>query len=450
MKKLFAFVAAALFSVATFASREAVPSDADLAAYATKTYTMCIYNDGACNDIVLNGTFTAPTLGANWSTSVEDLLKFVAVDGFEGWYVVSWNDTTGAAEADGGVQAKPIQLDGSGNFNWDYQLGPDAERIRGTAELLSNNNGSEVDIKNIQPGIVVIDVKSWKNNPCTAIYHVYNITVISPDCNEDDFVVPAISGGFNGWAQEALTLNELKTAERQQQNLPGAVFEYSVKAAEGSEFKFRSAVEWGKDWTNELKEYDAENDAWNAYNGGNNFVLGEETNLVFDLGDPDKYSWTNCEKPEVYEEKEFDYTINVANAPVCGEAVLAIVGGYAACNWTVANAVAVENGAAALHAKNTDEFKFLDKSKVLDEDPENDWSNEVKGFDQTTFHKADLADGAEDGVIAIDLAEAQFAACAQGIENITLTENAQKVVVDGVLYIVRDNKMFNVQGTQVR
>ena len=450
MKKLFAFVAAALFSVATFASREAVPSDADLAAYATKTYTMCIYNDSACNDIVLNGTFTAPTLGANWSTSVEDLLKFVAVDGFEGWYVVSWNDTTGAAEADGGVQAKPIQLDGSGNFNWDYQLGPDAELIRGTADLLSANNGTEVDIKNIQPGIVVIDVKSWKNNPCTAIYHVYNITVISPDCNEDDFVVPAISGGFNGWAQEALTLNELKTAERQQQNLPGAVFEYSVKAAEGSEFKFRSAVEWGKDWTNELKEYDAENDAWNAYNGGNNFVLGEETNLVFDLGDPDKYSWTNCEKPEVYEEKEFDYTINVTNAPVCGEAVLAIVGGYAACNWTVANAVAVENGAAALHAKNTDEFKFLDKSKVLDEDPENDWSNEVKGFDQTTFHKADLADGAEDGVIAIDLAEAQFAACAQGIENITLTEKAHKVVVDGVLYIVRDNKMFNVQGTQVR
>ena len=450
MKKLFAFVAAALFSVATFASREAVPSDADLAKYATKTYTMCIYNDGACNDIVLNGTFTAPTLGANWSTSVEDLLKFVAVDGFEGWYVVSWNDTTGAAEADGGVQAKPIQLDGSGNFNWDYQLGPDAELIRGTADTLSANNGTEVDIKNIQPGIVVIDVKSWKNNPCTAIYHVYNITVISPDCNEDDFVVPAISGGFNGWAQEALTLNELKTAERQQQNLPGAVFEYSVKAAEGSEFKFRSAEEWGKDWTNELKEYDAENDAWNKFNGGNNLVLGEETNLVFDLGDPAKYSWTNCEKPEVYEEKEFDYTINVTNAPVCGEAVLAIVGGYAACNWTVANAVAVENGAAALHAKNTDEFKFLDKSKVLDEDPENDWSNEVKGFDQTTFHKADLADGAEDGVIAIDLAEAQFAECAQGIENITLTEKAQKVVVDGVLYIVRDNKMFNVQGTQVR
>ncbi len=39
---------------------------------------------------------------------------------------------------------------------------------------------------------------------------------------------------------------------------------------------------------------------------------------------------------------------------------------------------------------------------------------------------------------------------AQGIENVVLTEQAQKVVVDGVLYIVRDNKLFNLQGAQVR
>ena len=38
----------------------------------------------------------------------------------------------------------------------------------------------------------------------------------------------------------------------------------------------------------------------------------------------------------------------------------------------------------------------------------------------------------------------------EGIENIKLTEKAQKVVVDGVIYIVRDGKMFNLQGAQVR
>ena len=39
---------------------------------------------------------------------------------------------------------------------------------------------------------------------------------------------------------------------------------------------------------------------------------------------------------------------------------------------------------------------------------------------------------------------------AQGIENIVLSEKVNKVVVDGVMYIVRDNKMFTLQGAQVR
>ncbi len=38
----------------------------------------------------------------------------------------------------------------------------------------------------------------------------------------------------------------------------------------------------------------------------------------------------------------------------------------------------------------------------------------------------------------------------QAIENIKLSEETQKVVVDGQLFIIRDNKMFNVQGAQIR
>ena len=38
----------------------------------------------------------------------------------------------------------------------------------------------------------------------------------------------------------------------------------------------------------------------------------------------------------------------------------------------------------------------------------------------------------------------------QGIENIELTEQAKKVVVDGMLYIVHDGKLFNAQGAQVK
>ena len=38
----------------------------------------------------------------------------------------------------------------------------------------------------------------------------------------------------------------------------------------------------------------------------------------------------------------------------------------------------------------------------------------------------------------------------EGIENIVLTEKAKKVVVDGVIYIVRDGKLFNLTGAQVK
>lgn len=37
-----------------------------------------------------------------------------------------------------------------------------------------------------------------------------------------------------------------------------------------------------------------------------------------------------------------------------------------------------------------------------------------------------------------------------GIQNVEVSEKAQKIMIDGVLYIIRDNKIFNVQGTQVR
>lgn len=38
----------------------------------------------------------------------------------------------------------------------------------------------------------------------------------------------------------------------------------------------------------------------------------------------------------------------------------------------------------------------------------------------------------------------------EGIENIVLTEKAKKVVVNGMVYIVRDGKLFNLQGAEVK
>jgi len=54
----------------------------------------------------------------------------------------------------------------------------------------------------------------------------------------------------------------------------------------------------------------------------------------------------------------------------------------------------------------------------------------------------DLAETVAGGTLVIEAEE--------GIENIVLTQKTQKVVVDGVVYIIRDNKLFNVLGTQVK
>jgi hypothetical protein len=459
MKKLFSLVAAALFSVATFASREVVPTDADLASYATKTYTMCIYNDGACNGIVLNGTYAGWPNAADHAT----LLDFVEVEGFEGWYVVSWDDATDP-KADGGVQAKPIQLDGSGLFNWDYQLGKDAEKIRGTADLLPNGDGTEVDIKNIGAGILVIDVKSWKNNPCTAVYHTYKVSLVSPDCNEEDYVVPAISGGFNGWAQEAMTMNELKTAERQQKKLPGAIFEISFKAAEGSDFKFRSSEEWGADWTNQLIEYVAEDDNWKGFSGAGivkvneangNLILGEETDLVFDLGDTTFYQWQNCEKPEPEDPTPY-YTCVAIKVPAgAPEAGVQIIGSFD--GWNGTNMELLNTGywfVEIQEVKGADVFKFREAGT---------WDNEIVYAESGKAAMGDLKfkdyweDSKWKGVdckwVELDYSSEEYvwkANWTEGIENIVLTEKAQKVAIDGAIYIIRDNKMFNIHGAQVR
>ena len=58
--------------------------------------------------------------------------------------------------------------------------------------------------------------------------------------------------------------------------------------------------------------------------------------------------------------------------------------------------------------------------------------------DKGEYHNYEIANGA--------LVHAEV----DGVENITLGVEAQKVMMEGVVYIVRDNKLFNLQGVQIR
>lgn len=121
MKKLFAFVAAALCSAAMFAAAPAnIPTDIELNAYKAEGANVVVgfyFPDTAvvCNDIYFTGTVSG------WSLDPTACPVFEPVEGHEGWFVTSFYD----ASAD--IQGKPMHAKQDGSLSWDFQVGDDVE-----------------------------------------------------------------------------------------------------------------------------------------------------------------------------------------------------------------------------------------------------------------------------------------------------------------------------------
>ena len=230
MKKFYAFFAAALMSVSVFAAKDVVPSDAVLADYYEQgNVCVCFFVPAEmnCNNIVVTGSFNG------WKSVPAECLPVEAVEGYDGWYVASF-EAEAEPDATKGMQAKPIMLDVDGNFNWEYQVGA-ATAIRGGIQVVQGGYAGEVDLINYgadAPNVFTVD--AWKQNPCTAIYHNYTVTVINDGCN--GLTIPFIVGGMTGWAFEQMQLDMAKTQEYQT-----AVYYYSFKAAEGTPYQIVSA-----------------------------------------------------------------------------------------------------------------------------------------------------------------------------------------------------------------
>jgi hypothetical protein len=458
MKKFYAFFAAALISVSAFAAKDVVPSDAVLAGYYEQgNVCVCIYvpGDMACFDVVLAGSFHATESG--WITSpVSDLPLFEAVEGYDGWYVTSF-EPEAEPDAEKGIQAKPIMLDVDGKFNWDYQIGA-ATVIRGGVQVVQGAYAGEIDLINYgtdAPNVFTVD--AWKSNPCTAVYHNYKITVVSVGC--DGYAVPFVVGSFTDWAFVQMQLDEPLTIEYE---VP--VYTHSFKAAEEAKYQIVSgtiddegAIVDKPAWADAAYIQENIEGEWTRINGGQDFVLGETVEITYDLRN-ENLRWARCDDTPA------EYTVLLINLPKenAPEAI-EIIGTFD--DWQGTAMEKLESGwyFVELEAKASQYFKFRGAGSWDQElevyDAENDEWRTIKDnelvFGQLwhdTSYKGTPCKSIGDND-EWDLSDPElyrWKAQEQGIENITLTEKAQKVVVDGVLYIVRDNKMFNVQGTQVR
>jgi len=456
MKKFYAFVAAALLSVCAFASKEVVPSDAvikEACEYEAGQVCVCIYvpSDMACNDIIFVGTYNNWGKGTGTKEDAANCVKFQPIDNYDGWYVVSVEDETASPEG------KPLMLDGDGKFNWSYQIG-DAAIERGAVTIVAGLPG-EIDLKTYgKDAPNVYYVNAWKSNPCTAIYHNYKITVINDGC--EGYVWPYVVGAMTNWAFEKMTVDVAKTKD-----LGVGVYYYSFKAAEGTEYQLASGVMDGDgNITEEPKWADIAylqqlvGEKWVRMPGekGDNLLTKEAAEILFDIR-VDTLRWARCDGQVA------ENVVVKLKAPAGAPEAIEIIGSYDA--WTGAP-MTLNNGVweATVSAKPDNVFKFR---TGVGEDADTKWKNQIAYYDDDEDEWMTFGDNGgkslvfqelwtgEEGarVINLDFSGENYKWTLEeptAIENVVLTEKAKKVVVDGVVYIIRNNKMFNLQGAQVR
>lgn len=458
MKKFYAFLAAALFSLSAFAAINVVPSDEFLADfYDDGQVCMCFFVPAEinCNDIVVTGSFNG------WTSNLASCIPAQALDDYDGWYVAAF-DPEETPDATKGIQAKPIMLGGGGEFNWEYQVGG-ATPIRGGMQVVKGGYDGEVDLVNYgtdAPNVFTVD--RWKTNPCTAIYHNYKFTVYNDGC--DGYACPYIIGALTNWEFRQLVFDE-------EAYISQGIDRYTItiKAAENSPYQIVSGL-WNEEgqigtqpcWCDDAYMQKFNGTMWTRIPGeeGDNQLTHEDPNIVWDLRVED-LRWARCAPPEDAELVSFRIKLPTENLPEEGVEIIGTFDDWAGTPMTLG-----EDGFhfVELEAKASQFFKFRSAgawpndggTELLVYDAENDAFNTI-GDGQFIFGQlwteGECA-GVACKVIELDWSDPDYYMWkereGQGIEEIILTEKARKVVVDGVLYIVRDNKLFNIQGVQVR
>lgn len=447
MRKFYAFFAAALMSASLYA---AAPTAADLAAIydVNNNVVLCVeFVDEAvvCHDIRFVGTPNNWGKGDTEAESWDNCDKFAPVPGFDGWYAAELAFTEGASEEGWpNTQGKPLQEPEDRHWTWDFQCG-DAEawvHVAGNEMSIKAGFSGECDLGYLTTGAYIYQLKYWKNHksPCVEVKkHNYTVKMYAPDACEE--YKPAIIGDFNNWSA-GVAMNEELDDDFE------TVYTYTFEDEEGHGFKIKDVAD--TDWSNQMQWYDEENDKWNNFD---NYELGAEETIVLDWADNEKFRFALCNGEEpvpVVEANVIAMIIVPAGAPAAGVEIIGSFDGWSGTAMTLQNGVW---GIILEAIKNTDEFKIREAGT---------WDNQIQ-YNGVNLENIKFGEVWIDGalidelyadykIVALDFSGEGYAWTTpeQGIENITLTEKAQKVMVDGVIYIVRDGKMFNAQGTQVR
>ena len=465
MKKFYAFLAAALMSVSMFAAQ---PTQADLTQYQKEGFYVACFSAPAettCNDIVWIGTYDS------WNADDPEKLVCEPLPGFDGWYYVVvpvyFNDEKGEEENNG----KPVQLSECGKFTWDYQCGKygTITLVAGDVTIKSGNNGTETDLTDwtsAEP--TIIDMTEWKNSPCEKVCdeHKYTIRLYDPFCEAHPEFQPYLRGTFNNWG-DAVAMNMI---EETIDGEPVAVWVYETAPITSLEFKWNNSAD--KDnWDNQFEYFNEETGNWSGFENFKS-VEGEYV-YEYDFSDETKYRYAQCSAVEL-DSTEYEVAVTVI-VPSVPEAGVEIIGTFD--NWAGTAMTAGENNTftATLTMSAATKFKF--REVATDKAEEDKWNNQIvvlykdaegvaasKNMDDIIVNNIIIGDtdyatavwDEEEHSLNINLSDATKYAWSKdvntGLVNVEMLreQNVKKVFINGNLYIIRNNGVFNAMGTQVQ
>jgi hypothetical protein len=406
-----------------------------------------------CNDIYAVGTFNNWAKGEGNTEDFANCSKFEPLAGFEGWYAVEFPYSDN-------VQGKPVQAKSNGAFSWEYQSGDaNAWTNKGgagsqTATIWAGYN-NEANIYYPAPGCYIYELAYWKNHnsPCANTTHNYTIHMYAPDACEE--MKPAIIGNFNNW-NTGVAMKDTTDAQGKK------MYAITIASDEGLVFKFRDASY--DDWSNELQEFLEGYNAWATFS---NFMIPaatQDTTIVYDFSDNDKYRFAQCEKEENvivwlkvptgvpgYYNGAIEMVVYSADEPTA----MPLQYNQEDDLWSVELQAKGSNYFSVREANSEDNY-ILDYVHHIYSDGSDEylWSTWSTTFQY--YWEDGTGDFTGSKVIVLDISNPSYykwavPAIGTDIENVQSDDvQCTKVVRNGHIFIIRGDKVYTVTGQEVK
>lgn len=452
MKKFYVILLMALMSVSMWAAPAQVPTVADLsnAGYDPQSnVVLAIYPDEeatVCREIYFVGSFN------DWNENYASCTPFAELSGFDGWYVAEVPYT-----AD--FQGKPVHKGESDAFTWDFQPGETDAWVKvggdGTKEAtITAGYANQSNLAFPSAGAYVYEITYWQlhKDPCVTIpKHNYTIQLYDPEGCEEEWYVPYMAGDFDGWKG---TLIPATTDDE-----GNKVYEVVIEDEEGHSFKFLGGMETPFNdhnrWKNQFLHKEVNGTDTTGWKYFDNIVFPAatgDTTLVFDFSKLDLYRYALCGG----DSNKHSITITAtmpAGVPAEG---IEVVGDFGT-SWD--NGVALTNTTgsvytATIEATGLDNIKFKQIGS-WDVQLQCLKNGEFTNMDNILIENVWKING-DNYTITLDFGDAtqyRWTSTTTGLgDNVYDNDqiDVRKVVIDGVIYIQKGDKLYDTFGVQVK